>query len=157
MTDAKIGAVVVLDQQKLVGIFTERDVLVRVVGGGRDPSTTRVSEVMTSAVRSVEPTTPIDETLRVMSERRHRHMPVVENNEVRGLISMGDVTRWVIRSQQEQVDLAIGAVKRMGIANRRVEIVSISFRVFRGRIIHRRNAPDRIAQREPARVASRFA
>lgn len=119
MNSEKIGAVVVLDQQRLAGIFTERDVLVRVVGAARDPLTTRVSEVMTSAVHSVEPTTLVAEALRLMSAQRHRHLPVLENGEVRGLISMGDVTRWVIRSQQEQFDLAIGAVKRMGMSNRR--------------------------------------
>jgi CBS domain-containing protein len=119
MNNEKIGAVVVLEQHKLVGIFTERDVVVRVVGGARDPLTTRVSEVMTSAVRSVEPATTIDEAMRLMSERRHRHLPVVDNGQVHGLISMGDVTRWVIRSQQEQVNLAINAVKQMGYSNRR--------------------------------------
>jgi len=119
MNAEKIGAVAVLDGQKLVGIFTERDVLVRVVGGGRDALTTRVSEVMTSAVYSIGPATSIDDALRVMSKRRFRHVPVEENGTVRGLISMGDVTRWVINSQQEQLNLAIGAVKQMGLSNRR--------------------------------------
>jgi CBS domain-containing protein len=118
MNGAKIGAVVVLEGQKLVGMFTERDVLVRVVGNGRDPLATRVSEVMTSKVSSVGPATSVDEAMRLMSEHRHRHLPIVENGEVHGLISMGDVTRWVIQTQQEQVNLAIGAVKRMGMANR---------------------------------------
>ena len=119
MNGEKIGAVIVLDRQKLVGIFTERDVLVRVVGDARDPMTTKVSEVMTAAVHSVGPATSIDEALQVMSERRFRHIPVQENGQVLGLISMGDVTHWVIRSQQAQVDLSIGAVKRMGMSNRR--------------------------------------
>ena len=119
MNDEKIGAVLVLDQQKLVGIFTERDVLIRVVGGARDPLTTRVSEVMTPAVRTVEPATPVVVALKSMSDRRHRHLPVQENGQVCGLISMGDVTRWVIRSQAEQVNLAIGAVKQMSHSNRR--------------------------------------
>lgn len=119
MNDEEIGAVAVLDQQKLVGIFTERDVMVRLVGAGRDPLTTRVSEVMTSAVRSVEPATPIGEAMQLMSEKGMRHLPVVENGQVRGMISMRDATRWVIRLQQEQFDAAIGAVKRMGYANRR--------------------------------------
>ena len=117
--DGNIGAVVVLDQHKLVGIFTERDVLVRVIGGKRDPQTTQLSEVMTIPVRSVGPATSVDEALRLMSDRRHRHLPVVENGLVCGLISMGDVTRWLIRSQQEQVDFAIRAVKQMGYSNRR--------------------------------------
>jgi CBS domain-containing protein len=119
MKNENIGAVVVLDQQKLVGIFTERDVLVRVVGEARDPLKTLVSEVMTSAVRSVGPATPVIETLQLMSDRRHRHLPVLDDSQVCGLISMGDVTRWVIRAQQEQVNLAINAVKQMGYSNRR--------------------------------------
>ena len=54
-----------------------------------------------------------------MSDRRHRHLPVIEDGQVSGLISMGDATRWVIRTQQERMDLAIGAVKQMGMSNRR--------------------------------------
>jgi len=119
MNDANVGAVVVLDQRKLAGIFTERDVLTRVVGAGRDPRTTPVSEVMTSEVRSVEPATPVEAALQLMSERRHRHVPVLQGGEVQGMISMGDITRWVIRSQQEQVNMAIGAVKQMAMSNRR--------------------------------------
>jgi CBS domain-containing protein len=119
MNDAKIGSVIVLDQQKLVGIFTERDVLVRVIGGSRDPLTTPVSEVMTSAVRSVEPSMSLDEAVRLMSGQRYRHLPVQENGQVRGIISMGDITSWTLRSQKEQVTLAIGAVRRMGFSNRR--------------------------------------
>lgn len=89
------------------------------LGGSRDPLTTRVSEVMTSAVRSVGPATSISEAFRLMSDRRHRHLPVIEDGQVSGLISMGDATRWVIRTQQERMDLAIGAVKQMGMSNRR--------------------------------------
>lgn len=119
MNQHKIGAVVVLDQQKLVGIFTERDVLVRVVGDARDPMTTLVSEVMTAEVRSVGSTTPVGDALKLMSDGRYRHLPVQDNGHVLGLISMGDATRWVIRCQQEEFDAAIGAVKRMGYSNRR--------------------------------------
>ena len=119
MNNEKVGATLVMDQQKLVGIFTERDVLVRVVGAGRDPATTPVSAVMTAEVRSVEPTTTVDNAMRLMSDRRYRHLPVLENGRVQGLVSMGDLTSWIIRSQQEVVDGAIGAVKQMGMANRR--------------------------------------
>jgi CBS domain-containing protein len=117
MNDENIGAVLVMDGQKLVGIFTERDVLVRVVGAKRDPATTLVSEVMTATVRSVEPTSTVDHAFRLMSDRRHRHLPVVENGLVHGLVSMGDVNRWVIRLQQEQFDGAIRAVKQWGMSN----------------------------------------
>jgi CBS domain-containing protein len=119
MNDENIGAVLVLDGQKLVGIFTERDVMVRVVGAKRDPATTPVSEVMTTAVRSVELTSRANDALRLMSDRHHRHLPVLENGQVRGLVSIGDLTRWVIRSQQQQFDMALLAVKQMGMSNRR--------------------------------------
>jgi CBS domain-containing protein len=119
MNREKIGAVVVVEQQKLVGIFTERDVLVSVVGRGRDPDTTPISEVMTSQVTSVGPATDIDSAMKLMSERRHRHLPVLDHGDVCGLISMGDVTNWIIQSQRQQVDLAINAVKQMGYSNRR--------------------------------------
>src|SRR5271166_4758948 len=71
MNDKNIGAVLVLDGQKLVGIFTERDVMNRVVGARRDPATTQVSEVMTTAVRSVELTSKAADALRLMSDRHH--------------------------------------------------------------------------------------
>lgn len=119
MNEENIGAVLIMDQDGLVGIFTERDVMVRVVGYGRDPTATSVSDVMTSAVYSVEPATTVDEALRVMSDRRHRHLPVMEHGQVRGLVSMGDLSRWVIRTQQKQFDGAIRAVKLMAISNRR--------------------------------------
>src|SRR5664279_31335 len=119
MNDENIGAVLVLDGQKLVGIFTERDVMVRVVGAKRDSATTPVSEVMTTAVRSVELTSRANDALRLMSDRHHRHLPVLENGQVRGLVSIGDLTRWVIRSQQQQFDMALLAVKQMGMSNRR--------------------------------------
>lgn len=119
MNSEKIGAVVVLNENKLVGIFTERDALVSVIGRARDPLTTQVSEVMTSEVRSVGPATQVVSATQMMSERRHRHLPVLDNGQVCGLISMGDVTRWVIESQKEQVNLAINAVKQMGYSNRR--------------------------------------
>jgi CBS domain-containing protein len=119
MNDAKIGAVAVVDDQNLAGILTERDILVRVVGKARDPLTTRVSEVMTSGPTTVDPATSIGNAMHLMSAQRFRHLPVVDKGKVLGLISMGDVTQWVIRSQQVQFDSAIGAVKRMGYANRR--------------------------------------
>jgi CBS domain-containing protein len=119
MNEANVGAVLVMDDQKMLGIFTERDVLVRVVGAARDPETTQVSEVMTAAVYSVELTSTVDYAMQLMSARRHRHLPVLEKGQVRGMVSMGDVTRWCIRSQQEQVDAAIRTVKQFGMSNRR--------------------------------------
>jgi CBS domain-containing protein len=119
MNDEKIGAMLIMDQQKLLGIFTERDVLVRIVGAMRDPATTRISDVMTAAVRSAEPTTTVNEAFRLLLDNRHRHLPVRQNDQVRGMVSRGDLTRWVIRAQQEHLTGAIRAVKQMGMSNRR--------------------------------------
>ena len=119
MNDANVGAAVVLDEQQLVGILTERDIMVRVLGEGRDPDRTTVAEVMTSSVHIATPATLVREAMRVMSERRYRHLPVIEGNIVCGVISMGDVTSWAIREQADQFDLAIAAVKQMGYSNRR--------------------------------------
>jgi CBS domain-containing protein len=119
MMEEGVGSIVVLDQLALVGILTERDVLVRVVGGARDPQTTRVSEVMTRRVHCVWPGTSVYEALRLMSERRQRHLPVLENGLVCGVLSSGDVTHWVIQWQRDQFDLAIGAFKEMGYSNHR--------------------------------------
>jgi CBS domain-containing protein len=119
MNDANVGAAVVLDEQQLVGILTERDIMVRVLGERRDPDRTTVAEVMTSSVHTATPTTLVREAMRVMSERRYRHLPVIERNILCGVISMGDVTGWTIREQADQFDLAIAAVKQMGHSNRR--------------------------------------
>ena len=104
MSEAQVGAAVVLDQENLVGIFTKRDLMVRVVDGGRDPRSTLVSDVMTSPVSTVAPTTSIGDAMRLMLERRHCHLPVVEEGRVCGLISMGDATDSVIRALEEQVE-----------------------------------------------------
>lgn len=119
MNDVQVGAAIVLDRESLVGIITERDVMVRVVGRGRQPEGTAVSDVMTRAVSTVTPTTSIRDAMSLMSHRRYRHLPVVDKGRVCGVISMGDATQWVMREQAEQVDMAIGAVKQMGLSNRR--------------------------------------
>jgi signal-transduction protein with cAMP-binding, CBS, and nucleotidyltransferase domain len=90
-----------------------------VLGEGRDPERTTVSEVMTSSLYTATPATSVREAMKAMSERRYRHLPVMENSILCGLISMGDVTNWIIREQAEQFDRAIGAVKQMGYSNRR--------------------------------------
>ena len=119
MIDANVGATIVLEGQRLLGILTERDVMVRVVGQRRDPDGTTVADVMTSPVCTATRATGIHEAMTLMSRRRHRHLPVVEDGVVYGLISMGDVTLSIIREQAEQFDHVIGAVKHMGYAHRR--------------------------------------
>jgi CBS domain-containing protein len=76
---------------------------VRVVGERRDPLTLRVADVMTPAPLVIEPTTTVEQAMAMMTVHRHRHLPVVVGDEVVGLISAGDLTRWVIRDQERAI------------------------------------------------------
>jgi CBS domain-containing protein len=104
MNERKIGALLVVDSERPVGIFTERDVLVRVVAAGLDPKTTPVNEVMTRNPVIVQSTVTVKEALFVITEKRCRHLPVVDDDGLRGLISIGDLTSWLVRDQQRTIE-----------------------------------------------------
>lgn len=91
MNEHHVGALVVTRGDKVVGIFTERDILNRVVAGQRDPATTAVEAVMTAPVMVCSPETTRDECRTVMRERRIRHLPVVQDGQLVGLVSIGDM------------------------------------------------------------------
>ena len=93
MNERGIGSVIVIDNDRLAGIFTERDVLRRVVAEQRDPATTKLADVMTSPVACAAPHTTLDEIRQVMRERRIRHVPVVNAKRVLGMISIGDLNK----------------------------------------------------------------
>ena len=93
MNERHIGSVLVIDQKRLVGIFTERDVLRRIVAEERPPAATVLSEVMTRQVAFAAPHTTLDEIRKVMRDRRIRHMPVLEKKQVVGMISIGDLNK----------------------------------------------------------------
>lgn len=103
MNDEHIGAVLVCISGEMVGIFTERDVLCRVVDAGLDPAATRVVDVMTSEVVTVRSITKVEEAMAVITEKRFRHLPVVDDGELKGLVSSGDLTRWVSRNQEGHI------------------------------------------------------
>lgn len=95
MNRHRVGSVLVIDAGRLVGIFTERDVLRRVVGAGLDPKRTLVAEVMTSGVITISPEATIEETMVLFTEKRCRHLPVLDQGRLVGTISIGDITRWI--------------------------------------------------------------
>ena len=90
MKEARVGAILVLRKDRLVGIFTERDALNRVLAVGLDPLHTRLSPVMTAKPDSMGPDKPFGHALIAMYERGYRHMPVVENGKPVGVVSMRD-------------------------------------------------------------------
>jgi CBS domain-containing protein len=90
MREKRVGAVAVVEEGQLVGIFTERDALFRIVAEGRDPQTVRLSEVMTHKPQTIHPDKPFADALHIMYEGGFRHVPVVEDGRPIGIISARD-------------------------------------------------------------------
>ena len=100
MRDNKVGALVVMKNDTLSGIFTERDLMSRVVAEGLDPEKVQVFEVMTSSIATVPLETPIREAANIMSQNRIRYLPVFEEGQLYGVISVGDILAWKLREQE---------------------------------------------------------
>ena len=103
MTDNKIGALMVMDGGKLVGIFSERDALSRVLAAGRDPRDTRVVEVMTTDPHCVSPGMTVGDAMELVTKKRFRHLPIVEDGKVEALLSSGDLTHWLVKNRGRDV------------------------------------------------------
>ncbi len=104
MNRHRVGSVLVLDAGQLVGIFTERDVLRRVVGAGVDPKRALVSDVMTASVITISPEASVEETMVLFTEKRCRHLPVLNHGQLVGTISIGDITRWMADSHRAEAE-----------------------------------------------------
>jgi CBS domain-containing protein len=103
MNERGIGGVVVLANGVLAGIFTERDVLRRVVVPGRPPGGTTVAEVMTTPVTTCGATTPVEKCAELMTERRIRHLPVVDDGVLGGVVTIGDLLAYQLRDQEATI------------------------------------------------------
>ncbi|MGZ5191663.1 MAG: CBS domain-containing protein [Flavisolibacter sp.] len=99
MSDKNVGALVVLENEILVGIFSERDYARKIILKGRTSLDTQVSEIMTEEVFTVSPEETIEGCMQLMSSKRIRHLPVVQSNKVVGVISIGDVVKFIIEDQ----------------------------------------------------------
>lgn len=104
MNRQRIGSIVVKDGEKCVGIFTERDVLTRVVAGGRDPKSTPLSDVMTRDFKFIAPDTSVEEAMQIMTDKRVRHLPILKDGKLVGMISIGDVTRWLLKVNELEAE-----------------------------------------------------
>jgi len=100
MAEKGIGALVVLEAGKVVGIISERDYARKVILHGRSSPTTLVSEIMTARVVYAQPQQSIDECMAIMTEKRIRHLPVMENGVLIGVISIGDLVKSIIAEQR---------------------------------------------------------
>ena len=104
MARRDVGALLVLSNGKLVGIISERDYARKVILQGKSSKETLVQEIMTPSVVTVTSSQTVDECMRIVTDRHIRHLPVVENGELRGMVSIGDLVKTIISSQSYTID-----------------------------------------------------
>ena len=103
MCQNRIGALLVEEHDEAIGIISERDIMARLVLERRDPASTRVADIMTRNVLCIDPDQEPEQAMALMTEHRVRHLPVVEGRTVIGMLSIGDLVRWVSRNQDFEI------------------------------------------------------
>ena len=104
MNRRQIGSLVVMDTGYIAGIFTERDVLARVVASSLDPKLTPVRDVMTTRLLSISDDASIEDVMQIMKEYRIRHVPVLNNNQLLGILSISDINIWLLKASEIEAE-----------------------------------------------------
>jgi CBS domain-containing protein len=104
LAEKNIGALPVVEGNRLVGIFSERDYTRKVALEGRSSRELKVREIVSSPVHSISPDNSIEDAMRMMSEKHIRHLPVLEKGKMVGMISIGDLVNWIISAQTSTID-----------------------------------------------------
>lgn len=103
MSDHEIGAMPVVGNGELLGMLSERDYARKVILQGRSSRDTQVGEIMTSPVVTVGPNDTVEDAMRLMTEHRVRHLPVLSMSRIVGIVSIGDLVNWIISAHQEEI------------------------------------------------------
>jgi CBS domain-containing protein len=103
MAEKHVGALLVVKDSSLVGVVSERDYARKVILQGKSSKQTPVSEIMTSPAIFLAPEQTVEDAMRIMTDNRIRHLPVVENGTILGVLSIGDLVRWMISAQQQTI------------------------------------------------------
>ncbi len=103
MMEKNISAILVMEKEELLGIFTERDYARKLVLQGKSSRETAIGEIMTANLLTLSGNSTIDQCMEIMTDRKIRHLPVLENNYVVGMISIGDVVKFIIEDQKQTI------------------------------------------------------
>ena len=103
MADKHVGALMVVSEGQLVGVVSERDYARKVILQGKSSKQTQVKEIMTSPVVFITPEQTVEDGMRIMTEKHIRHLPVVEDGILLGVVSIGDLVKWMISAQQQTI------------------------------------------------------
>ena len=104
MDEKSVGALPVVDNKTMVGIVSERDYTRKVILKGRSSKETPVNEIMTKQLVTVNPSNSVSECMRIITEKRVRHLPVLEGTKLVGILSIGDVVNWLMSAQKATID-----------------------------------------------------
>ncbi len=104
MKDERVGALLVMNEEWVIGVLTERDIVYRVLAEGANVSTTQVHDVMSKDVVVVKPSLTVHDAMQVVTEKRFRHLPVVSHGRLIGVVSSGDLTRRIVAEREGVID-----------------------------------------------------